>query len=147
MCIISFSHTLLHSTCKINGQNRWSTIYWNDVLTFPTGDVGVYDDLGSVEEVPKLGLPYNQVVWVVDAHAILEPQHCLLRQGAVSQLKAGEANTCLNFVMQGTLLYIQQRNLCTGIHVHLPYYIGEIWLSSCILLKSKTFNCFYFFDH
>lgn len=78
LCIISFSHTLLHSTYKINGQNRLATIYCNNVLTFPTGDVGVYDDLGSVEEVSKLGLPYNQVVGVVDAHAVLKPKHCLL---------------------------------------------------------------------
>lgn len=127
---ILFRHTLLHSTYKINGQKYWSTIYWYNVLTFSTGDVGVYDDLGSVEEVPKLCLPYNQVVGVVDAQAVLEPKHCLLWQGAVSQLKTGEANTCLNFVMQGILLHIQQRNLCTGINVHLPYYIGEIWFSS-----------------
>lgn len=78
--------TLLHSTYKINGQNYWSTIYWYNVLTFPTGDVSVYDDLGSVEEVPKLGLPDNQVVGVVDAHTVLKPKHSLLRQGTVSQL-------------------------------------------------------------
>ena len=56
------------------------------LLTFSTRDERVDDDLCSVKEVAKLCLPDTQVPWVLNAEAILEPQHCLLTEGTVGHL-------------------------------------------------------------
>ena len=53
---------------------------------FTSGEERVEDDLGPVEEVSELGLPDGQQARLGDAHTVLEAQHRLLRQGAVTHL-------------------------------------------------------------
>lgn len=55
--------------------------------TLCRGDKSVDDDLRSVEEVSKLGLPDDEVPRALDAEAKLEGQHGLLAEWAVGHLQ------------------------------------------------------------
>ena len=59
----------------------------NVLVTFSTRDESVDDDLCTVEEVSKLGLPDGQVARTLHAEAILKAKNCLFTQGTVGNLK------------------------------------------------------------
>src|SRR5881296_3981270 len=57
-------------------------------LRFGGGEELVDHHLRAVGEVAELRLPHDQSMRVGEAHAELEPQHCVLRQHAVEDLEA-----------------------------------------------------------
>ena len=61
--------------------------YIHVLCTFSTRDESVDDDLCTIEEVSKLGLPDGQVVRTLHAETILKTKHRLFTQGTVSNLK------------------------------------------------------------
>lgn len=50
------------------------------ILTLARGYEGVNYDLGTIGKVAELSLPDNQILWIIDGHAVLKSQHRLLRQ-------------------------------------------------------------------
>lgn len=50
-------------------------------------DESIDDYLGAVEKIPKLRLPYDQPVWILDTEAVLKAEHGLFGQRAVDHLE------------------------------------------------------------
>jgi len=58
-------------------------------------------DLSSVKKVSELSFPDEEVIGVVDGHAVLEAEHRLLAQRAVGHLQLAGAVTLACHVVQG----------------------------------------------
>ena len=71
-------------------------------LREPGGDKFIGDDLGTVHEIPVLGLPTNQGIGSSHRIAVLEPQGGIFRQQGIEDVERGlvggevlEGNPCL----------------------------------------------------
>ena len=65
----------------INGKKLWMDNVGKNQSLF------TIRPLSAIEEVPELCLPDGKVVGWLDGHAVLEAEHCLLREDAVGYLQ------------------------------------------------------------
>lgn len=58
-----------------------------NIRTFAGHNKCVDDNLCAIIKVAKLRLPYDQIVWIVDGHAVLVREHSFLRQNTVGNFQ------------------------------------------------------------